>query len=87
MGHFTIVGFCKGAVAATLACCVALSAHAQMRLAADKISPEQFDQKLQDTRAIIKSQQAAPTPPDKATGNQISVNICKKMPQLPQCKL
>jgi hypothetical protein len=82
MGHFRIASLGKGACAAALACCVVLPAHAQT-----KISPEQFDRKLQDTRATIKKQQTTPpSQPSHATSNQLVVDICKKNPNLPQCK-
>ena len=81
-GHFKIASLGKGACAAALASCVALPAHAQT-----KISPEQFDRKLQDTRATIKKQQTTPpSQPSHATSNQLVVDICKKNPNLPQCK-
>lgn len=83
MGHFKIASLRQAVCAAALACCVVLPAHAQT-----KISPEQFDQKLQDTRATIKKQQTtAPSQPGRATSNQLVVDICKKNPNLPQCKL
>jgi hypothetical protein len=86
MSPFTFASLAKGAVTAALGCCVTLPAYAQMHLAAEKVSPQQFDQQLQDTRANIK-RQTTTAPAGNAASNQIVIDICKKNPQLPQCKL
>jgi len=90
MTNFTRAFLAMGA-AAVLMCCVVLPLHArdaQIRLAADKLDPQTFEQKLQDTRANIKKDQKMTTrPADNAATNQIVTDICKKNPKLPQCKL
>lgn len=69
---------------ATLTVIAVAAAHsADAPKAADKLSPESFEQKLQDTRDNISR--------DRSTGPvvpaQTVVDICKKNPSLPQCKL
>ena len=89
MSHFAIATFAKGAVAAVLACCVMLpgqASNAQMHLAAEKLGPEKFEQKLQDTRENIGKERKTVGPSDNPTSN-IAIDICKKNPKLPQCKL
>lgn len=89
MSHFATATFAKGALAAVLAGCIILPGHAgeaQMRLAAEKLDPDKFEKKLQDTRENIGKERTT-VPPATAGTNQIVVDICKKNPQLPQCKL
>ena len=87
MSNFTFVKLAAG-TAAILACCAG-PVHADgtlMRLAADQLNQEQFEQKLQDTRTDIRKQQTTTRPGDNANSNQLAVDICKKNPRLPQCK-
>ncbi len=58
-----------------------------MRLAAEQLNQQLFEQKLQDTRTDIRKQQTTIRPTDNAGSNQLVVDICKKNPRLPQCKL
>jgi L-ascorbate metabolism protein UlaG (beta-lactamase superfamily) len=87
MSHFTIATLAKGAAAAALACCVVLPGHAQTRLAAEKLDAEKFEKKLQDTRDTIKKDITTTNPTGAAHTNQTVIDICKKNPALPQCKL
>ncbi len=90
MRLFTFANLAKGAAAASIACCVTLPvrAHAsQMRLAAEQLNQQLFEQKLQDTRTDIRKQQTTTRPTNKTGSNQLVVDICKKNPRLPQCKL
>jgi hypothetical protein len=88
MTRSTIAQFARGAATAVLACCLSQTAHAQTRLAADKITSQQVEQTLQDTRATIKSKQPGTTtaPVELSPSNQLIIDICKKNSQLPQCK-
>ena len=93
MSHFTFFTFAnlaKGAAAASLACCLTLPVHARdarIRLAAQKLDPQVYQQQLQDTRESIKKEQTIIRPADNPSSNQLVVDICKKNPNLPQCKL
>jgi hypothetical protein len=88
MRRFTFTNFVQGALAVLIACCLAQAVHAQVRLAADKITSDQVNQTLQDTRTNIKKQQPiTAVPTDDASSSQIVLDICKKNPKLPQCKL
>ena len=77
--------FVMAVVAAAVLFGAGLPVQAQTRPAAEKISPEQFDQKLQDTRSMIQKQTTAPQ--GNQTTHQFTSDICKKNPNLPQCKL
>ena len=87
MSHTTIAIFAKGAAAAVLACCIVLPGHAQTRLAAEKLDSDKFEKQLQDTRDDIKKERTTTNPSGAAHTNQTVIDICKKNPQLPQCKL
>ena len=87
MGHFTFAELAAGAAAAILACCTVHAHDAQIRLVAEQLNPQLFEQKLQDTRANIRKQQTTIRPADNANSNQLVIDICKRNPHLPQCKL
>ena len=57
-----------------------------MRIAAEQLDQQLFEQKLQHTRESIK-QQTTTRPADNTSSDQLAVDICKKNPKLPQCKL
>lgn len=87
MIHSTIAHLVRGATTALAACCFLQPVHAQVRLAAEKITSQQVDKALQNTRANIKNQrQTTPAPDGNVPSNLIVIDICKKNPQLPQCK-
>ena len=87
MGRFQFAGF--AAAAATIACC-AVPVHARdapVRLAAEQLNQQLFEQKLRDTRANIKKEQTTTRPAgNTGASDQLVVDICKKNPHLPQCK-
>lgn len=85
MRHVTVAGPVKAAAVVALVVCASLPAQAQTRAAGEKISSEQFEQKLQDTRDLIKKQTT--TAPQGNQAHPFAVDICKKNPNLPQCKL
>jgi hypothetical protein len=94
MSHFTFVtsaNLAKAIAAASLACCMAAPVHARdarMRLADQKLDPQVYQQQLQDTREdIIKKEQSTIAPPGGAGPEQLVIDICKKNPNLPQCRL
>jgi hypothetical protein len=85
MGHFRFAAF--AASTAIFACCAA-SAHARdahMQIA-QQLDQQLYEQKLQHTRENIKKQTTTPNPTDNTKSDQLAVDICKKNPQLPQCK-
>ena len=90
MGLFAFASFATGGTVAILACGASLPAQARgtpMRLAAEQFNSQQFEQKLQDTRTDIRKQQTTVRPTHNAGSNQLVIDICKKNPRLPQCKL
>jgi hypothetical protein len=89
MRHFSFANFAACAAAASLACCIALPVHARdapTRLMAQKLDPQVFQQQLQDTRESIKKEQMTIRPADDANSEQLVIDICKKNPNLPQCR-
>jgi hypothetical protein len=85
MGHFRFAAL--AASAAIFACCVcpAHAREAHVQIAQQQLDQRLYEQKLQDTRQNIKKETTTTRP----TGNgsdQLAVDICKKNPQLPQCK-
>jgi hypothetical protein len=77
-------------VAACLTCCLVLPSYAgdmPAGAAAQKLDPDKFEQKLQDTRENISKNRLTPSPSDSIGTSQVGVDICKRNPNLPQCKL
>ncbi|MGH6665741.1 MAG: hypothetical protein ACREB2_12695 [Pseudolabrys sp.] len=87
MSQISITTLAASAVAAVFACCVVIPAHAQTRLAADKLDSEKFEQKLRDTRDSIKKDRKTTESSGPVHTNQVVIDICKKNPKLPQFKL
>ena len=90
MNHLAIAALIKSAVISVVTCCVILPGYAQnapTRLAAEKLDQEKFEKKLQDTRDNIGKERTTAAPPSKPSTVQFVIDICKKNPQLPQCKL
>jgi hypothetical protein len=80
----------KSTLVAILICGVGVpcfASEATTRLAAEKLDPNKFEQKLQDTRDNIVKERPNVSPTDASGTSRIGVDICKKNPQLPQCKL
>ena len=80
----------KCAIVSVVTCWVILPGHASdapMRLASEKLDPEKFEKKLLDTRENIGKERATTAPLSKPDTVQFIIDICKKNPKLPQCKL
>ena len=89
MDHVITLLTCAKSAAAALAFCLLLVGAQRPAAAAEKqtVAPQNFEQKLLDTRtSISKERQISTGSGVDGAASQIIVDVCKKNPNLPQCK-